>query len=441
MLSQTIRSRAIERSPVFYGWVIWVVATLGIVATSPGQSFTVSLFIDHYIDEFYGQVNTYLTPFDVLDPLAASEGLGRTIVSSLFSLGTFVAALSLTWVGKQVDRYGNRRVGFVVVVLFSLVLVALSAIMGPLTLFLSFLMIRLFGQGALFLVSSTAIARWWRFRRGWVMGLALVGFALFRWLYLPWLQTTIEAFGWRTTWIILGVAVGVVMIPLWGLFMRDQPEKYGLLPDGAAVPVVGVDDEIEVDEENWTLAEAQRTAIFWVFLFGRFLVGSWMTGLVFHQVSVFEQVGHSAQVAAQTFGYVSLISAGMTMAVGRIIDWLKPNYLLITQLLALIATMLVALVMVEMWMLVMYAACFGLIMGIGGPFDGTVWADLFGRLHHGAIRGFAITGLVIGTSLGPVIFGLSHDLLGSYQPVIFAGVMLVLVEIALCLWVKPPTKS
>ena len=148
--------------------------------------FSVSLFIDHYIADF---------------------GLSRTTVSGLYGLGTFLAALSLTWIGHQIDRRGNRLAGTIIAGLFALALLACSLITGPVTILISFIAIRGLGQGSLGLTSSTAIAEWFNARRGFVMGISLVCFALFQRLYLPWLQSYIDAHGWRQTWLLLGSAV------------------------------------------------------------------------------------------------------------------------------------------------------------------------------------------------------------------------------------------
>ena len=54
-------------------------------------------------------------------------------------------------------------------------------------------------------------------------------------------------------------------------------------------------------EDNWTLAEALRTPILWVFIAARILPSAWGTGLILHQVSIFAVLDHSAQVATETF--------------------------------------------------------------------------------------------------------------------------------------------
>ena len=52
--------------PIYYGWVVWFVALAGTAASSPGQSYSVSLFMDYFIADF---------------------GLDRTTVSGLYGLG------------------------------------------------------------------------------------------------------------------------------------------------------------------------------------------------------------------------------------------------------------------------------------------------------------------------------------------------------------------
>jgi len=201
----------VNKSPVFYGWVIWGAATLSLLATSPGQSFSVSLFIDHYIADF---------------------NLSRTYVSGLYGVGTFLSALSLTWVGQQIDRHGNRIVSTLIAGLFAIALLACSLLTGPVSILISFIAIRGLGQGSLGLASSTSIAEWFQSRRGFVMGLSIVVFALFQRLYLPWLQRTIDITSWRQTWTLLGGGMALLVLPLTWFLMRDHPEDFGLRPDG-----------------------------------------------------------------------------------------------------------------------------------------------------------------------------------------------------------------
>lgn len=373
---------------------------LGIIATAPGQNFTVSLFVDAFIADF---------------------GLERTVVSGLFSLGTFIAALSLTWLGSGVDRFGNRFMNTVLGVLMALTLMLFATVGGPVGLFLGFLALRGLGQGGLWISSTTAIAQWFRSRRGRMTSLALAGFWLFQSVYVPFLQDLITAIGWRQVWVVLGLGTAVLIVPAMWLLMRDRPEQFGLTPDNLTQSATDALPE----EDNWTLREAMHTTLFWIFTAGRLLVPAFISGVVFHQISIFAQVGHSPQVAADTYGIVALITALVTLVSGAIMDRFNPARAMALQLATAAITLFLAMHMEEGWMLLLFAVALGTTMGTGPVFDGTVWANLFGRRYQGAIRGFVASALVIGTAFGPIGYGLSYDLTGGYAPILTLGIILM----------------
>ncbi len=409
------QSWVVQRSPVFYGWVVWAVAALGISATAPGQSFSISLFIDHFITDL---------------------GLDRTTVSGIYGIGTFIAALSLTWVGRQIDLRGNRRMSVFITLLFALALLVSSTIAGPLGLFFCFVAIRGLGQGALTLVSSTAVAQWFQRRRGQVLGFSLVVFALFQWAYVPWLQQLIEAVGWRQAWIVLGLIMGLLVLPLLWVFLRDRPEDFGLVPDGKRAEL-----HQHASEINWTLREALRTPTIWAFLSARVLSTAVGTALIFHQVSLFTGQGHAVEVAATVYGHVALLTAVFTLLGGQIIDRIAPRAMIALQMVCMIATSLIAMQMSSPTALILYAIAFGAFLGFCATFDGTVWVTMFGRTHQGAIRGFVATATVAGTSLGPIIYGLAFDHLGGYHPAIWLGIGLALAAMTASLLVRMPRKA
>ncbi len=414
-----LRSRLVAASPVYYGWIVWLVALIGAICSSPGQSFSVSLFMDFFIEDF---------------------ALDRTTVSGLYGAGTFVASLGLTWVGRRIDSLGNRRVGVVIGALFTVVLALCSLINGPIMLFFAFAGLRGLGQGALTLVSSTAVANWFRQHRGRMMSLLALAFALFQGIYINLLRALLEVMDWRQVFIVLGVGVAALVLPSFALLMRNRPEEYGLKPDNAASVEGQGDDRQRVVEDNWTLKEAMRTPILWVFIVARMLPSAWGTGLILHQVSIFALLDHAAQVATETFALISLFAAGSALLAGYLIDRFKPSYVVVLQMLALLSASALAMIMRETALLIAYALAFGLGMGIGYVFDGAVWPNLFGRQFQGEIRGFVYTSSVIGSAIGPALFGLSYDLGGGYEPVLWLGAGLCLVVLVAALLTPPPRR-
>ena len=75
----------IRRLPFFYGWVILAVSGLGMFLSGPGQTYAVSLFVDHIIVDL---------------------GWSRTTVSGLYTMGSLTAATGMFLVGRLLDRFG-----------------------------------------------------------------------------------------------------------------------------------------------------------------------------------------------------------------------------------------------------------------------------------------------------------------------------------------------
>lgn len=367
-------------------------------------------------------------------------GLDRTTVSGLYGAGTFVASLGLTWVGRRIDALGNRRVGVAIGLLFALVLALCSLINGPVMLFFAFAGMRGLGQGALTLVSTTAVANWFRRHRGRMMALMTLAFVLFQGLYVNLLRLLLETTDWRHVFIFLGAAVASLVVPTFGLLMRNRPEQYGLTPDNDANAEKESAAQQGIVEDNWTLKEALRTPILWVFIAARILPSAWGTGLILHQVSIFAVLDHSAQVATETFAMISLFAAGSALLAGYLIDRIKPSYVAALQMIALLSACALAMIMRDTYLLIAYALAFGLGMGIGYVFEGAVWPNLFGRQFQGEIRGFVYTSSVIGSALGPALFGLSYDVSGGYQPVLWLGAGLCLLVLVAALLTPPPRR-
>ena len=179
------RSRLVAASPIYYGWVILIVGTLGSVMTSPGQTYAVSVFIDYFIEDL---------------------GLSRSLVSTLYSVATLTASFALPFVGRQFDKRGARLMVPLCSLLLGLACIYMSFVLNAVMLGLGFFALRLLGQGSLSLVSKNAINQWWVRRRGMAMGISGVAGSLLGLGGFPLLVTWLIAYsGWRDAYIGLGL--------------------------------------------------------------------------------------------------------------------------------------------------------------------------------------------------------------------------------------------
>ncbi len=422
-------SSIVNRSPVYYGWIVWLAATVAFSATMPGQTASISRFNEFWIAEF---------------------GLdNRSTISALYGVGTFIASLTLTFVGNRVDKHGTRFMSIVIGVLFVLALLYMSLVNNLAMLMVGFFLIRGLGQGSLFLIGSTAVANWFQRMRGRVMAFALIGFSLFQRWYIPFIQGLLETYGWRTVWLILAAGIAVIALPMLGLLLRETPELFGVLPDGdkpSKIRDEAMTDADDTDfpvgavpEVNYPLRDVVRLPIFWVFAYGGMMSPAFLTGIIFHQESLFAGAGYDADVAAEWLANGLLLAGFATLLAGFLIDRLRPSYVRVLELAALASILVLsAFIGVGAWTLPLWAVLLAMSNGMGSVFDGAVYANLFGRRHLGEIRGFVQTLGVTGTAAGPLLLSLSFDATGTYTVSLLVGAVAVMVPMVAAFFVTQP---
>ena len=412
-------SRLMRRVPFFYGWVVLGAAAFGLVMTSPGQTYTISIFIESYIRDL---------------------GISRSLVSTYYLIGTLTASLALPYVGRLLDRFGPRAMAVAIALAFGLACWYMSAVQTGLMLLFGFVLVRLLGQGSLGMISTYFVNQWWVRRRGTINGvsgvvMALMGVGAFPNL-VNWL---IPQVGWRTAWVVLGVALIVLMVPVAYLFYRARPEQFGLLPDGAK-QTAEKDTTPVAAEDNWTVSEATHTSAFWIVCLGMASFAMLSTGLTFHNVSIFADRGLSASAAAAVFVPLAMTTAAVNLVSGVLVDRTPVKALLVFALILQTAALWMAPTLTGVMSALLYGITLGALMGLTRTITSVVWVAYFGRLHLGSITGIASTVMVAGSALGPLPMGMARDMLGEYGLALRLLSLIPLVLAVVTLFMRAPTR-
>ncbi|MEM7131720.1 MAG: MFS transporter [Chloroflexota bacterium] len=416
----------VHRTPFYYGWVIMMLATFAMIMTTPGQTFGVSVFIEHFIDEL---------------------GISRSTVSTLYLFGTLIGSMTLTYVGRLIDRFGPRLIMVSAMGFLGLTCLLMSQVNGIILLGIGFTLLRMLGQGSLSLVSSNSINQWWVRRRGVILGISGVATALFGMGAGPnLLNWMVEQVGWRSSYIILGLILLVIAVPVAYLFLRRRPEDFGLLPDGDKIPATAeqtLEEQTQapVSEDNWTFAEAIRTRIYWVFTAGISSIAMLGTGLTFHIVSIFEDNGLTADMAAQIFFPLAITMAVVNLISGFLVERVRLRNL------AAASMFFQAL---SLWMVpflgipglsFLFAVTLGTLFGLMRTVGVVAWAKYFGRENLGQISGLFSTITAAASALGPVVMGVARDQFGNYESILNPIAILPLVVGIVCLFVDVPRRT
>jgi MFS family permease len=355
-------------------------------------------------------------------------------VSTAYLAGTLIGAMALPWVGRALDRFGVRRLLAAIGAVFGAVLIGLSTVSGIVGLTVGFIGIRLAGQGALSLTATTAAALWFQRRRGTAIGLVTaigsMGISLTPLL----IEGVIAEYGWRTAWLVEGIAVWLIVIPIAVFGMRDRPADLGQRLDGRPAAASADSDGPALDtDEEWgvTTREASRTGYFWVVTLGTMVSGLLVTAVAFHQISILTARGLSTVEAAANFVPQTVAGLLATLATGVLADRLSPK-VLVTAAMAALALSLTWATWVTPGL---SAILFGLLLGAAGgsirAVEAATFPRYFGTRHIGSIRG-VVTALGVGaTAFGPLLFAWAFDTQGSYTAVLVASVALpALIAIA-----------
>ena len=386
--------------------------------SGPGQTFGVSMFIDSYINDF---------------------GWTRSTVSGMYSTGTFMAGIVMGVVGGLFDRYGHRKMGTVVAILFGFALLFMSTVSSVPMLLVGFFLIRLLGQGSMSLIGTTLVPQWFITKRGRAVSIVSVFGALGMAIMPPVNSWLIENYGWQTGGRFWAVGMWVGVAPTVYFFIRTRPEDVGLSPDNEVhIPTEGGIGIVE--EVSWTLKEALRTRAFWMILYSVVVPSAIITGCVFHQISILGQAGLTPGSIALISGATSFVRLPLVLVAGQLADRIQLKYLLAVSQ-AVLFVMLIALYLANsVPLVIVYGVLMGTQMALQGLIMGVIWPDYYGRKHLSTIRGITMMAGVIGSALGPLPFGFAYDVFGGYTEVVIVSMLFPIVGTALALLAKKPVK-
>jgi len=149
--------------------------------------------------------------------------LSEKQLTGALGLGTLLASFSLPLFGMLMDRWGIRRAMSLIVLLLGAACLFASQVSSLVMLFLAFLLLRMFGQGALSLFAQNSLAMWFRERLGTAVGIMSVGSILLMGQLPVLIRASIQQVGWRTTYALLGLGVWAIMLPVLALLFRNRP--------------------------------------------------------------------------------------------------------------------------------------------------------------------------------------------------------------------------
>jgi MFS family permease len=373
--------------------------------------------------------------------LEAEFGWSRASIAAAIAFGSLAAAVASPIAGWVVDRWGSRWLisgsGLAIVVLLG----ALSGLHALWQLYIFYAIGRGLAVTTVSNVGFVVVSNWFIRRRAMVVGTVAVAQRAGMALLPVYAALVISITGdWRNGWLALGLIALLFGVVPPALFLRRRPEDLGLLPDGDPLPASPQQRPLDVSQDDFTLREAVRTRSYWLVGIAIALLMFTSGSINFHQIPylVDQQLGRTpaalvvavfsgagalggllgAYLAAQVTTRRTMTLSLMVMSIGPLLLWQTDTF---------------AMAMV-------YAVSYGLFFGATAAMYQAIYADYFGRMSLGVIRGSFQPVVMVLNAAGPFLTGLWVDRSGSYTApfFLFSGCLL-LAAVAL-LFAPYPTK-
>ncbi len=386
-----------------------------------------------------------------LKPLTEDLGVSRGLFSLLRSGEILIGAAMAPLVGPMVDRFGGRwlMAGGALSAGLGFLLMSQVGAFGQF-LFLRWLFVAIGGVFMCHMIVSVTVSRWFVRKRGRAIAIASMGQGFAK-VCIPIVTASLFAWvGWRLTWSIFGLVTLILVVIPALIFMRRSPEEMGLQPDGlddaptslgSAKSRAADKAKLAAEEVVWTWREVIRTQVFWIicFIYGMANVG--IAGLNLHVFAYVTDIGFSPLVAATVLSIIASTQLGSTMIWGVISERMDIRHS--SLIMFLVQAVGLSLVLAAVQVVPVYLGFFLYGIGLGGGWvlQELIWANNFGRVSLGMVRGLGILVTHAFGAAGAPFFGFIHDITGSYRPSFIAFVVALVVSALLSLAVRAPRKN
>jgi OFA family oxalate/formate antiporter-like MFS transporter len=376
---------------VFYGW--WIVAACFYI------SFYVAAIISYSFTAY-------------IDPLVKEFGWSYTEVSFAMSLRGLEMSFLAPVVGFFVDRYGSRALCLLGVMTVGIGFILLSLTQSLWLFYASIILIAFGGGGCTGVVMNHAVSNWFQKRIGLALGIMNAGVGACG-LLIPVVVWLIDACGWRSTVVILGVGTWISCIPL-ALVFRDTPEKYGLHPDGAAVTPAAAVHTGGSESAQMGFADAIRNRAFLFVALSDAIRMMAAGAVITHIMPYLNLLQVPRSTAGLIAGAISVVSIPGRFGFGWFADLFDKRCVAAVACgLTSVGVLLLCYVDTG-WVMLLFLLLYPIGFGGWMTVRSAILQEYFGRTSFGRLIGLVMGCSAVGSIIGPTLAGYLFDTTGTY---------------------------
>ena len=165
-------------------------------------------------------------------PISAelNEPIGN--VALMLSFNLIFSSIMLSFSGKILEFFGARLMMTLSSIVMGVCLIAMSKFDALWHFYVAGAIFGVTFTFLMYLSFPTIIPRWFNKNVGLMIGIAAAGSSIGGAIFNPICGWLITNYGWRTTYLIFGLIILLIISPILGVFLRNKPSDVGLRPYG-----------------------------------------------------------------------------------------------------------------------------------------------------------------------------------------------------------------
>jgi len=209
----------------------------------------------------------------------------------------------------------------------------------------------------------------------------------------------IKSLGWPAAWQILSALILLLFIPV-SIFLVAGDSPFQRVPEEKKLT-----DQPALANQDASRKQVLRDWKFYMILPGLIFLPFFITGIFIHQNLLAEVNGWTMEWMATCFVGFGIARIATNFVAGALIDSFSARKVFIFYLLPLAGGLAVLLAGTHPWLAMSYMVLAGITSSLSGLTSASLWAEIYGVKHLGAIKSMASTLMVLSTALGPIALG------------------------------------
>lgn len=366
--------------------------------SSLGQTFFISLFVPSLMRDL---------------------GISNSYFGSVYAIATISSSIIFMFLGHQVDHLPLRPYVYKTLGLLAASTWFLSLVIHPLMLPFALLGLRFSGQGLMGHISQTVMSRHFDLDRGKALSITSLGFSAGEALFPILVAIAIPVLGWRAT----GMVNGLVLIGIMYPYLRSIPlEDYH------------TNEPSQNSKPQWSIL---RDKGFLQLMPSALILSLTNTAVLFNQLLIVDARGWNPAWYSMVFAGYAMAKLVFGVVSGPLIDRFSATKLFIIHHLPIIVGLALFGMSRAPWTAVVYLLAAGFSLGLGGPIRSAAIAEVHGLTGLGGVRAVYTAFMVLGSALGPLLFGVLLDQGVSFEPLLLGSSVLLLLSILPAIGLQP----